>query len=129
MKVEGDAERGPCKLLYDEKEGGGVLSGDQVQSCLKMQSEALALYDRAAALGLKDATSCAPMSRPAPAQAARGDVEDGPRDGAPGVPGFAGVALMGTQGSGAPPSIQRTSATMSACASGSSGGIGSPSTP
>lgn len=54
MKLEGDAERGPCKLLYDEKEGANVLSGDQVQSCLKMQGDALALYDRAAALGLKD---------------------------------------------------------------------------
>lgn len=54
MKIEGDAERGPCKLLYDEKEGANVLSGDQVQSCLKMQGEALVLYDRAAALGLKD---------------------------------------------------------------------------
>lgn len=25
MKLEGDAERGPCKLLYDEKEGANVL--------------------------------------------------------------------------------------------------------
>ena len=55
MKVEGDAERGPCKLLYDEKEGANVLSGDQVQSCLKMQGEAVALAERAAALGLKSA--------------------------------------------------------------------------
>lgn len=55
MKVEGDAERGPCKLVYDQEEGANVLSGDQVQSCLKMQEEAQALYDRAAALGMKDA--------------------------------------------------------------------------
>ena len=54
MKIEGDAERGPCKLVYDQKEGANVLSGDQVQSCLKMQGEALAMYERAAALGLKD---------------------------------------------------------------------------
>lgn len=53
MKVEGDAERGPCKLLYDKQEGANVLSGDQVQACLKMQGEAVALYERAAALGLK----------------------------------------------------------------------------
>jgi hypothetical protein len=53
MKVEGDAERGPCKLMFDKQEGANILSGDQVQSCLKMQGEALALYERAAALGLK----------------------------------------------------------------------------
>jgi hypothetical protein len=53
MKVEGDAERGPCKLLYDKQEGANVLSGDQVQACLKMQGEAVVLYERAAALGLK----------------------------------------------------------------------------
>jgi hypothetical protein len=54
MKAEGDAERGPCKLVYDEQEGANVLSGDQVQACLKVQEEAQALYDRAAAMGLKD---------------------------------------------------------------------------
>jgi hypothetical protein len=54
MKTEGDAERGPCKLVYDQEEGAAVLSGDQVQSCLRMQHEAQALYDRAAALGLQD---------------------------------------------------------------------------
>ena len=53
MKVEGDAERGPCKLIYDKKEGANILTGDQVQACLKMQGEAVALYERAAALGLK----------------------------------------------------------------------------
>jgi len=55
MKVEGDAERGPCKLVHDKEVGAALLTGDQVQQCLQMQSEALALYDRAAALGLKDA--------------------------------------------------------------------------
>lgn len=55
MKVEGDAERGPCKLIHDKEIGAALLTGDQVQQCLHMQSEALALYDRAAALGLKDA--------------------------------------------------------------------------
>jgi hypothetical protein len=54
MKVEGDAERGPCKLIHDKEVGAALLTGDQVQQCLQMQSEALALYDRAAALGLKD---------------------------------------------------------------------------
>lgn len=55
MKIEGEAERGPCKLVHDQEAGAAVLTGDQVQSCLQMQSDALALYDRAAALGLKDA--------------------------------------------------------------------------
>ena len=55
MKVEGDAERGPCKLIHDKEVGAALLTGDQVQQCLQMQSEALALYDRAAGLGLKDA--------------------------------------------------------------------------
>lgn len=54
MKIEGDAERGPCKVAYDMEAGANVLDGDQVQGCLKMQEEALALYERAAALGLKD---------------------------------------------------------------------------
>jgi len=55
MKVEGDAERGPCKLVADKEIGATLLTGDQVQQCLHMQTQALALYDRAAGLGLKDA--------------------------------------------------------------------------
>lgn len=54
MKAEGEAERGPCKLVFDQQLGQNVISGDQIQSCLKGQEEALALYDRASALGLKD---------------------------------------------------------------------------
>ena len=54
MKTVGDAERGPCKLVYDQEEGANVISGDQVQSCLAMQEQAQALYDKAEAMGLKD---------------------------------------------------------------------------
>jgi len=54
MQAEGDAERGPCKLVYDAEEGAAVLSGDQVQLCLAMQQEAQELYDKAAEMGLKD---------------------------------------------------------------------------
>ena len=54
MQAEGDAERGPCKLVYDAQEGAAVLSGDQVQQCLAMQQEAQELYDKAAEMGLKD---------------------------------------------------------------------------
>jgi hypothetical protein len=55
MKVEGEAERGPCKLIHDAQAGAALLTGDQVQACWQKQGEALALYDRAAALGLEDA--------------------------------------------------------------------------
>ena len=55
MKVEGEAERGPCKLVHDSQAGAAMLTGDQVQSCWQMQADALAFYDRAAGLGLKDA--------------------------------------------------------------------------
>lgn len=54
MKAEGEAERGPCKLIFDQQLGQNVISADQIQSCLKGQEDAAALYDRAAALGLKD---------------------------------------------------------------------------
>lgn len=54
MKAEGEAERGPCKLVFDQQLGQNVISADQIQSCLKGQEEALALYDKAAGLGLKD---------------------------------------------------------------------------
>jgi len=63
MKVEGEAERGPCKLVHDKQAGASMLTGDQVQSCWQMQSDALALYDRAAALGLKDADFVAAQAR------------------------------------------------------------------
>lgn len=54
MKVEREAEQGPCKLVWDQELGANILSGNQVQHCLKGQEEALALYDRAESLGLKD---------------------------------------------------------------------------
>ncbi len=54
MKVEGEAERGVCKLIYDSDAQAHVLDGDQVLSCLRQTDEALALYERAAALGLAD---------------------------------------------------------------------------
>jgi len=55
MNIEGDAERGVCKLIYDSTAQAHVLDGDQVQSCLQRTEDALALYERAAALGLKEA--------------------------------------------------------------------------
>ena len=49
MKAEGEAERGPCKLVFDPQLGENVISADQIQSCLKGQEEALALSDRCVA--------------------------------------------------------------------------------
>ena len=54
MQLEGEAERGDCKLAYDSSAAAHVLDGDQVQSCLNRLEEALELYERAAAMGLKD---------------------------------------------------------------------------
>jgi hypothetical protein len=54
MTLEGAAERGECKLAYDQEAAAHVLDGDQIQSCLRALDEALALYDRAHERGLKD---------------------------------------------------------------------------
>ena len=54
MQIEGDAERGPCKLHYAEGQDAAALSGDQVATCLLRTKEALAKYDEAAAAGLDD---------------------------------------------------------------------------
>ncbi len=51
---EREAEKGPCKLMFDKELGANVLSGDQIQTCLKGQEEAIAIYDRALQLGIKD---------------------------------------------------------------------------
>jgi len=54
MKLEGDAERGECKLFYDRELQAHTLDGDKVQECLQQIEKALAEYDRAAEMGLKD---------------------------------------------------------------------------
>lgn len=54
LKLEREAEKGACKLMWDAKLGANVLSGDQVQTCLKGQEEALAIYTKVAGLGFKD---------------------------------------------------------------------------
>jgi hypothetical protein len=54
LQIEREAREGPCRLLYDPSAGTHVLTGDRVQSCLGMVERALVLYDRAAALGLRD---------------------------------------------------------------------------
>jgi hypothetical protein len=54
LQIEGDAERGPCKLHYVEGQQAAALSGGQLANCLSRTKEALAKYDQAAELGLDD---------------------------------------------------------------------------
>lgn len=55
LQIEGDAERGPCKLHYAEGQDAAALSGDQLANCLARTQQALAKYDEAARLGLDEA--------------------------------------------------------------------------
>jgi hypothetical protein len=54
LQIEGDAERGPCKLHQAEGQDAALLSGDQLTNCLARTKDALAKYDEAARLGLDD---------------------------------------------------------------------------
>lgn len=55
LQIEGDAERGPCKVHYAQgQQAASALSGDKLASCLARTQEALAKYDQAAELGLDD---------------------------------------------------------------------------
>jgi hypothetical protein len=54
LQIEGDAERGPCKLHYVEGQPAAQLSGDQLTNCLARTKDALAKYDEAARQGLED---------------------------------------------------------------------------
>ena len=55
LKIEGDAERGVCKLHFGDGQMMQALSGDRLQDCLRVIDEALELYDKAAQMGLEDA--------------------------------------------------------------------------
>ena len=54
LEIEGAAEKGPCRLHYADDSPAAALSGDMVAECLRQTEQALVLYDKAAALGLKD---------------------------------------------------------------------------
>lgn len=54
MAIEGEAERGECKLVYDSELQAHSLDGDKVQLCLAKIEEALALYEQAAQKGMDD---------------------------------------------------------------------------
>ena len=54
MQKEGEAERGPCKLVFDGAAKAQVLSTTRLKECLRLQNEAIDLYEQAAAKGLSD---------------------------------------------------------------------------
>ena len=62
-KIEGDAERGPCKLHYAKDAQAAELTGDNVALCLKETERALALYEQAASMGYDDADFLAAHER------------------------------------------------------------------
>lgn len=53
-KIEGEAERGPCKLHYAKDAQAAELSGDKVALCLRETERALSYYDKAASMGYDD---------------------------------------------------------------------------
>ena len=54
LQVEAEAEKGPCALHTEQGQAAPVLSGDQVQTCLRRTEDAIALYEEAGRLGLND---------------------------------------------------------------------------
>lgn len=54
LEIEGEAERGACKLQFSDQVQAHTISGDQVAWCLKELEKALVYYDQAAAKGYED---------------------------------------------------------------------------
>ena len=54
LEIEGDAERGPCKLTYAKGEHAARLSSGKLAACLIETEKALALYQQAADKGHAD---------------------------------------------------------------------------
>ncbi len=55
LEIEGDAERGPCKLTYAKGAHAAQISSGKLTQCLRETEKALALYQQAAELGYADA--------------------------------------------------------------------------
>lgn len=55
LEIEGDAERGPCKLHYAEGEHAARLDRGQLTSCLQETERALVEYEKAKQMGYADA--------------------------------------------------------------------------
>jgi hypothetical protein len=54
LGIEAQAEKSVCRLMIEEGQAMPVLSGDQVQTCLRRTEDAIALYEEAGRLGMKD---------------------------------------------------------------------------
>ncbi|MGH1347000.1 MAG: hypothetical protein ACRBN8_35875 [Nannocystales bacterium] len=55
LEIEGDAERGPCKLHYEKGEHAARLDRSQLTTCLVETQRAIAEYEKAKALGYSEA--------------------------------------------------------------------------
>lgn len=53
QKLEGEAERGACKLVFDPSVAAHIISGEAVAGCLRAHRAALAAYERAGAMGFE----------------------------------------------------------------------------
>ena len=51
LEIEGDAERGPCKLHYAQGEHAARLDRSQLTTCLVETQRAIAEYEKAKGLG------------------------------------------------------------------------------
>jgi uncharacterized lipoprotein len=54
LEIEGDAERGPCKLHYAQGEHAARLDRSQLTSCLQETERAIAEYEKAKSMGYAD---------------------------------------------------------------------------
>lgn len=54
QEIEGDAERGPCKLTYAKGEHAAQLSRGQLTQCLDETEKAIVLYEKAKSMGYAD---------------------------------------------------------------------------
>lgn len=55
LEIEGDAERGPCKLHYAKGEHAARLDRSQLTTCLVETQRAIAEYEKAKTLGYDEA--------------------------------------------------------------------------
>ncbi len=51
QKIEGEAERGPCKLHYAPDATAAVINSEIVKTCLAETEKAIALYEKAQQMG------------------------------------------------------------------------------
>ena len=51
QKIEGEAERGPCKLHYSPEAQAAVINSEIVKTCLTETEKAIALYEQSQQMG------------------------------------------------------------------------------